>query len=60
MNNTGEGVILVYKNIGETPLEAIERAREEENISTDVPITYAGRLDPMAEGLLLVLVVELY
>ena len=59
----------VYKNLGETPLEAIERSRAEQvnrarqkndqgvvTYWTSVPMTYAGRLDPMAEGELLVLV----
>jgi tRNA pseudouridine55 synthase len=49
---------LVNKHQGETPLEALERLRAEKAISKDVPMTYAGRLDPMAEGLLLILVGE--
>lgn len=44
------------KPLGETPLETLERFRVDKNISEDVPMTYAGRLDPMAEGLLLILV----
>ena len=40
----------LYKRRCETPLEAIGR------IKTDEPKSYAGRLDPVAEGLLLVLV----
>lgn len=48
--------VLIYKNLGETPLEALERFRCEQGIATDVPMTYAGRLDPMAEGLLLILI----
>lgn len=47
--------IIAYKNLGETPLEALERVRKERNIDKDVPMTYAGRLDPMAEGVLLIL-----
>ncbi len=75
---------LIYKNLGETPLEALERFRLEqirinaenlaknsgqnsldglvENLAEDaikwklVPMTYAGRLDPMAEGELLILI----
>lgn len=46
----------VYKKRGETPLEALTRVRLQENIGSDVSMTYAGRLDPMAEGILLVLV----
>ena len=45
----------VDKRLGETPLEALHRLRKEEGLSEDVPLTYAGRLDPAAEGVLLVL-----
>lgn len=51
---------MVNKMVGETPLETINRFRDEnkkENPELDfLPITYAGRLDPMAEGLLILLV----
>lgn len=53
-----EKYIKVYKQIGETPLEALERVRTKQGISKDIPMTYAGRLDPMAEGVLLILVGE--
>ncbi|MDE2037878.1 MAG: hypothetical protein KGI69_01470 [Patescibacteria group bacterium] len=46
---------IVHKRLGETPLEALERYRAEKGVAADVPLTYAGRLDPMAEGALLVL-----
>lgn len=49
---------LTYKKIGETPLECLERVRIEYGKPVDVPMTYAGRLDPMAEGLLIILVGE--
>ncbi|QQR49900.1 hypothetical protein IPF86_02290 [Candidatus Nomurabacteria bacterium] len=49
-----ENLFLVYKNLGETPLEALERLRLDKNLG-DIPLTYAGRLDPAAEGLLLIL-----
>ena len=42
---------IVYKQIGETPLQCIKRLF---NTATNT-YTYAGRLDPMAEGLLLIL-----
>jgi len=58
----------VHKNIGETPLEALERFRAAQMASgsvhsdgrsfDDLPMTYAGRLDPMAEGVLVILVGE--
>ena len=56
-NNLDE-VLLHRKELGETPLEALKRARKEHGILEEVPMTYAGRLDPMAEGLLLFLAGE--
>ena len=53
-----ENVIILYKKEGETPLECINRAKEEGIIPKDEKATYAGRLDPMAEGLLIVLTGE--
>ena len=60
---------LLHKNLGETPLEALERFRTSaiadawamnDIVQADfwrtVPLTYAGRLDPLAEGVLLVLI----
>ncbi len=44
-----------YKNPGETPLEALERYRKMKPEYAHVPMTYAGRLDPLAEGLLILL-----
>lgn len=49
---------LINKKIGETPLEALEVFRNKKKIDPQVPMTYAGRLDPMASGLLLILVGE--
>lgn len=48
-------VVPLYKMPGETPLECIERFRLAFPEYENVPMTYAGRLDPMAHGLLLVL-----
>ena len=42
--------------MGETPLECLERYRVDNPDYQDIKLTYAGRLDPMAEGELLVLV----
>jgi len=50
--------ILINKKEGETPLEALSRLRTERPEFVDAVLTYAGRLDPMAEGILLVLVGE--
>ena len=47
---------LIYKPIGQTPLEAIELLRKSDPSLADVRMAYAGRLDPMADGLLVVLV----
>jgi tRNA pseudouridine55 synthase len=48
-------VIPIYKFPGETPLECIQRFKTAFPEYQDLPITYAGRLDPMADGLLLLL-----
>lgn len=53
-----KNIYCIHKLWGETPLEALERLREEQGIAADVPMTYAGRLDPAAEGLLIVLTGE--
>lgn len=42
---------IVYKKISETPLQCVQRLFD----TTKNIYTYAGRLDPMAEGLLLIL-----
>lgn len=47
---------LLYKALGQTPLECIEEYRQGAQIQKEIPMTYAGRLDPMAEGLLICLV----
>ena len=44
----------VYKKIGETSLQALERLRAKEGLDKE-KLTFAGRLDPMAEGLILIL-----
>jgi tRNA pseudouridine(55) synthase len=46
----------IEKTVGETPLVTLERLRSELHISKDVPLAYAGRLDPMASGKLLILI----
>lgn len=51
-------VILLNKKEGETPLEALSLFRSEHKLYATLPMTYAGRLDPMAEGLLVILVGE--
>lgn len=53
-----EKVFNLYKKSGETPLECLERFRKSRPELADEKMTYAGRLDPLAEGVLLVLVGE--
>ncbi len=50
--------VVLYKEVGDTPLRCIERWRATKSELTGIPIAYAGRLDPLASGLLLVLVGE--
>jgi tRNA pseudouridine55 synthase len=45
----------IYKPSGWTPLRALEHFRDSHPELTDIPLTYAGRLDPLAEGVLILL-----
>jgi tRNA U55 pseudouridine synthase TruB len=52
---------IIHKKVGETPLDVLERFRTDNSEYADfasVPMTYAGRLDPMAEGKLLILICD--
>jgi len=49
-------VIKIYKSKGETPLERLDRLRTEHPKYMGLKLSYAGRLDPMAEGVMLILV----
>jgi tRNA pseudouridine55 synthase len=49
-------IVLLYKKLGQTPLECIWEYKKK--TGEERPMTYAGRLDPMAEGLLLCLIGE--
>lgn len=49
-------ILTLYKNLGETPLECLKRFKLNHPEYEETKMTYLGRLDPMAEGLLLVLV----
>ncbi len=51
-----KGYRVIEKKVGETPLQALEAFRKPRPELADVALTYAGRLDPMASGKLLVLV----
>ncbi len=49
-------VLNLYKQLGETPRERLERLRSQKPHYEHEVLSYAGRLDPMAEGVLLCLV----
>ena len=48
-------ILQLNKNLGETPLECLKRFKADNPQYEETKMTYLGRLDPMAEGLLLVL-----
>lgn len=51
----GKTIHVIYKPLGLTPLEALLRYKAKIYIKDSEPMTYAGRLDPMAEGVLIAL-----
>jgi tRNA U55 pseudouridine synthase TruB len=50
-----DGIIPVLKHISETPLECLGRLRSHFPMLINIPLSYAGRLDPLASGLMIVL-----
>jgi tRNA pseudouridine55 synthase len=50
-----KNIINIYKPVGISPLDAINILKEKNLEYQDVSVTYAGRLDPMAEGVLILL-----
>ncbi|PCI29111.1 hypothetical protein COB52_02860 [Candidatus Kaiserbacteria bacterium] len=58
MSKENDLIYTIHKSVGETPLQAIEKSREERDFPSYLKMAYAGRLDPMAEGKLLVLTGE--
>ncbi len=58
VSNGFRGTYPLYKERGETLAVLLERFRIERNLAPDTKLTYAGRLDPMAEGVVLVLAGE--
>lgn len=48
--------VVLEKEVGETPLSCAEKWRATQPDMNGIPLSYAGRLDPMASGKLLVLV----
>jgi len=53
MNTQDKNIHILTKRLGETPFQCVDRYKKDNPALRYVPITYAGRLDPMAEGLLL-------
>lgn len=49
-------VVNVYKKAGETPLDCINNLKKDNPSLLNLPLTYAGRLDPLAEGVLIILI----
>lgn len=54
--STAGAVVNLYKKLGETPRERLERLRVQKPHFEHEVLSYAGRLDPMAEGVMLCLV----
>lgn len=54
--NAAGQVLNLYKKLGETPRERLERLRLQKPHYAHEVLSYAGRLDPMAEGVLICLV----
>lgn len=48
--------ITLHKEVGETPLQVLNTYKEQYELPSNLKLAYAGRLDPMASGKLLVLV----
>jgi len=51
-----KNIINLYKHIGLTPLQALEKFKDKNKEYQGKKMSYPGRLDPLAEGVLLVLV----
>lgn len=51
-------MIKSWKRVGQTPLELLEEIRQSNPALLNEKMSYAGRLDPMAEGEMLILVGE--
>lgn len=54
-NITHSDVFVAYKREGETPLSCLNRLKDEGFLPYNDKFTYAGRLDPMAEGVMIFL-----
>ena len=56
--NTENKIIPVYKEEGETPFQLVNRFRQKNNIPDNIKVAYAGRLDPLAKGVVLLVTGE--
>lgn len=54
--NSFSTIVFIDKQKGETLADLLVRFRKEQNLGNDIKITYAGRLDPMASGVVPLLV----
>lgn len=54
-SNMDKNVLVVNKKRGQTPLDCINELKNKDENLKFLPMTYAGRLDPLAEGVLLLL-----
>jgi tRNA pseudouridine(55) synthase len=48
--------VTLHKAVGKTPLQVLDAYKEQHKLPQDLKLAYAGRLDPMASGKLLVLI----
>lgn len=51
-----QNFIIANKRKGQTPLDVINELKNKDEKLRKLPITYAGRLDPLAEGVLILLI----
>jgi len=56
MQDTVSLLVPFYKPVGKTPLQCVEEYKSKHRLDPSITVSYAGRLDPMAEGVLLLLV----
>lgn len=56
MPHESDHIVSVFKPVSKTPLECIEKYKQRHPEQSGETISYAGRLDPMAEGIVLLLV----
>jgi tRNA pseudouridine55 synthase len=55
-SGVSSGLVAFEKHRGETPLQCLDRFRLEHPKYKDATLSYAGRLDPLASGVLLIMI----